>query len=107
VLVNLVQNAIDAIRDAECETREIWVRASRTVRGHAEVSVEDSGPGMSVATVGRLYEPFFTTKANGLGMGLAISRNIAEAHHGAIFVESRAAGSGTVVRVHLPLEEAT
>jgi signal transduction histidine kinase len=70
----------------------------------AEVAVHDSGTGLSAAIAERLHEPFFTTKPQGMGMGLAISRAIVEAHNGRLTIDPRAPGQGTTVRVALPLE---
>jgi two-component system CheB/CheR fusion protein len=104
VLVNLMQNAVDAIREAGAKTREIWLRTSRSEDGMAEVAVDDTGTGVSAAAADRLYEPFFTTKPEGMGMGLAICLTIAEMHHGRLSVEPRTSGAGTTVRLILPLE---
>jgi two-component system sensor histidine kinase DctS len=70
----------------------------------AEVAVDDTGTGVSAAAADRLYEPFFTTKPEGMGMGLAICLTIAEMHHGRLSVEPRTSGTGTTVRLILPLE---
>jgi two-component system CheB/CheR fusion protein len=106
VLVNIVQNAIDAIREARGETREIRVRTSQGEDGTAEVFVDDTGIGLAAAVTARLYEPFFTTKPHGMGMGLAISRTIVELHHGRLSVGPRESGPGTTVRLVLPVSEA-
>jgi two-component system, LuxR family, sensor kinase FixL len=106
VLVNLLQNAIDAIRDADKESREIRIRTSRIEGGMAEVAIDDTGAGFRAGVAERLYEPFFTTKPHGMGMGLAISRSIVELHHGRLSVAPRASGDGTTVRLALPLESA-
>jgi two-component system sensor kinase FixL len=103
VLVNLIQNAVDAICEARKSTRQIRVRAVQRADGMAEVAVHDSGTGLSAATAERLHEPFFTTKPQGMGMGLAISRAIVEAHDGRLTIDPRAPGHGTTVRVALPL----
>jgi C4-dicarboxylate-specific signal transduction histidine kinase len=103
VVVNLMQNAIDAVRGAPAERRQIEL-ATRAVDGMAELAVRDKGAGVSVAAARRLFEPFFTTKPQGLGMGLAISRSIIEAHRGRISMEPPADGaSGASVRFTLPL----
>jgi signal transduction histidine kinase len=103
VAVNLLQNAIDAIRESRSGAREIHLKV-RTLKGHAELAVTDTGPGIHADASERLFEPFFTTKAQGLGMGLAISRSIIEAHHGRIWVEEAAVGSrGSTIRFSLPL----
>jgi C4-dicarboxylate-specific signal transduction histidine kinase len=104
VLVNLIQNAVDAIREAGRSLRQIRVRAARGPHDMAEVAVHDTGAGLSAETAERLHEPFFTTKPTGMGMGLAISRTIVEAHNGRLTIDSRARGHGTTVRVALPLD---
>jgi two-component system CheB/CheR fusion protein len=97
VVVNLMQNAIDAVRETS-HRRGIQL-STRTVKGMAEVAVHDTGAGVSAAAAERLSEPFFTTKPKGLGMGLAISRSIIEAHQGRIWVESPGnGGPGMTVR---------
>jgi two-component system, chemotaxis family, CheB/CheR fusion protein len=103
IIVNLMQNAIDALRDAPAERCEIELQV-RTTKGIAEVAVRDTGSGVSAAAAEHMFEPFFTTKASGLGMGLAISRSIIEAHGGRVLVKHRAdSGPGTTVAFTLPL----
>lgn len=103
VLVNLMQNAIDAIREAPGDRQEIQLQVW-AAKGMAEVAVRDTGTGVSAAAMEHMFDPFFTTKQNGLGMGLAISRSILEAHRGRIWVKRRADGArGTTIRFTLPL----
>jgi two-component system CheB/CheR fusion protein len=104
VLVNLLQNAIDAIGDAVADVREICIHTSRRDDGMAEVSIDDTGIGFHAAAAERIYEPYFTTKPQGMGMGLAISRSIVEMHHGRLSLAPRTVGGGTTVRMALPLE---
>jgi two-component system sensor kinase FixL len=104
VLVNLLQNAIDAICEPGSPAREIRVRTSRSEDGLVEVAIDDTGTGLRPAAVEQLYEPFFTTKSHGMGMGLAISRSIVEMHGGRLSVGPRASGGGTTVRMALPLD---
>ena len=103
VVVNLMQNAIDAVRDQQDGAKEIRLSV-RATKGRAELSVTDTGSAISAAASERLFEPFFSTKPQGLGMGLAISRSILEAHHGRIWVE-RTPGDdrGTTFAFSLPL----
>jgi PAS domain S-box-containing protein len=103
VFVNILQNAIEAIRETAARHGEIDLQAGRGAGGKAEVVVHDTGPGLATDALDRLFEPYFTTKTGGLGMGLAISRSIVEAHHGSLLVQPRVAGDGATVRVALPL----
>jgi two-component system, chemotaxis family, CheB/CheR fusion protein len=103
IIVNLMQNAIDAIREASGNDRKIQMQ-TRAVNGRAELSVCDSGVGLPDEATERLFDPFFTTKPHGLGMGLAISRSIIEAHQGRIWVECPTDGRrGTTLCITLPL----
>jgi signal transduction histidine kinase len=96
--LNLGVNAIHAMQDRGGGT--LRVRARRDGAGLA-VEFQDDGPGMDAETVAHVFEPFFTTKANGTGLGLAIVRQAAEAHDGAVEVES-APGRGATFRIRLP-----
>jgi signal transduction histidine kinase/ligand-binding sensor domain-containing protein len=99
VLVNLVKNACEAMSENRGERRvELQTRASA---GGIELEVRDTGPGLAPDLAARLFQPFVTTKADGMGMGLAISRSIVEAHDGRITAVSRTEG-GAVFRVVLP-----
>ncbi len=100
VVLNLILNGLDALESVPRERRRIVVRASET-EGGAEIAVLDTGPGIDPALVDKVFEPFFTTKARGLGMGLAITRSIVEAHGGHIRVLP-APGGGCTFRVFLP-----
>jgi two-component system sensor kinase FixL len=93
VALNLIRNAIDAME----ETRggELTIKVRKTNDHTVTVSVADTGPGVSAETLERLFQPFFTTKATGMGVGLSICRTIVEAHGGRIWVESRPAAGAT------------
>ena len=80
VVLNLLHNAIEAIDDARSPKREVTVRTNVTPNGRVEVTVCDTGPGLPAESADRLFEAFFTTKPDGMGMGLSISRSIVEAH---------------------------
>jgi PAS domain S-box-containing protein len=102
VLGNLIDNGIEAMRDAGVPDTDIVVTVrSNDDGGMAQVSVRDSGPGIDSQLLRRIFEPFFTTKPRGLGMGLAISRAIIEAHGGQLWVESQP-GAGAVFHFTLP-----
>ena len=85
VLVNLVRNALDAMRDEQAARRLLTIQTLGR-RGVVEVAVSDQGHGVPEEMVERLFEPFFSTKRDGMGMGLSISRSILEAHEGRIWV---------------------
>lgn len=96
VLHNLVRNAVDAITSGAGTRREIRLSAGLD-GGQLELRVEDSGPGFAAEVAARLFEPFATTKADGMGLGLAISRYVVEAHGGRMRVEPLPAGCAVVV----------
>jgi signal transduction histidine kinase len=104
VLINLVVNAIDAMGQQEKSQRKITVRTARN-GDSAEIEIADSGPGIAVEKLNEIFEPFYTTKSNGMGMGLSIARTIIEAHDGQIAAENHA-GRGAVFRIVLPLARA-
>jgi signal transduction histidine kinase len=101
VLLNLVVNGIDAMKDTPGENRIISIRTSR-VDNFAQLSVSDRGHGIPEDKLNEIFEPFFTSKAEGMGMGLSIARTIVEAHHGQISAKNRDHG-GVSFRVKLPL----
>ena len=101
VILNLVVNGIDAMKDTRSENRTITIRTSR-VENFAELSVSDRGPGIPEDKLKEVFEPFFTSKAEGMGMGLSIARTIIEAHHGLIWAKNRDHG-GATFRIRLPL----
>jgi signal transduction histidine kinase len=100
VLLNLLLNAMDAVRAVGERDRGIAIEMAVNVAGEVEVAVKDRGRGMTPEQQRRIFEPFYTTKPSGIGMGLTISRNIVEAHHGRLWAES--GPQGTVFRFSLP-----
>ena len=88
VLINLVSNAFDAMRDMPPAGRKVHIATESNGDNIVRVAVRDYGAGISEATRGQLFEQFFTTKEEGLGMGLAIVRSIVEAHGGKIAAEN-------------------
>jgi C4-dicarboxylate-specific signal transduction histidine kinase len=87
VVLNLVMNGIEAIRTLDDRTRQLRIRSARDEANQVVVAIADSGPGIDPQVVGRIFEPFYTTKPQGTGMGLAISRSIIEAHGGRLWAE--------------------
>lgn len=107
VLVNLLKNA------AEAMAAHPRLRAASVLRLHANlindpensvlIEVIDQGPGVDDSTKERLFEPFFSTKSDGMGMGLNICRSIIESHLGRLWVENNADGIGCTFKIILPL----
>jgi nitrogen fixation/metabolism regulation signal transduction histidine kinase len=97
LLINLVRNGVDATEESGGQVRVGWAKNSR----YLEVWIDDDGPGL--ANTSNLFVPFFTTKPHGSGIGLVLSRQIAEAHGGTLSLENRRPGPGCEARLRLPL----
>jgi len=100
LLINLIHNAVDASQETGGGVRVGWMAEGDSL----EVWVEDDGPGLS--NTSNLFVPFFTTKAEGSGIGLVLSRQIAEAHGGNLKLENRESAPGCVATLRLPLATA-
>lgn len=96
LLINLIRNAVDAALETGGGAQVRWKKRG----GYLEVWVEDEGPGLS--NTANLFVPFFTTKPTGSGIGLVLSRQIAEAHDGSLTLRNRSTGSGCEARLLLP-----
>jgi len=105
VLLNLVMNAIDAMASAKTSMRELRVSSALSRPGTVHVTVEDSGPGIGPSNLERIFDPMFTTKARGMGMGLAICRSIIEGHGGRIWAAPDRA-CGATFHIELPTKAA-
>ncbi|WP_334187312.1 ATP-binding protein [Noviherbaspirillum sp.] len=101
VVVNLLRNAIDAVQDPRSTARRVSISTAIEPGTSITVCVKDSGPGISEADEARLYTPFFSTKSQGLGLGLCICRSIIEAHAGQL-AYCRTAENETAFRFTLP-----
>jgi len=97
LLINLLRNAVDAAVETSGRVEIGWKRAG----GYVEIYIEDEGPGLP--DTANLFVPFFTTKPKGSGIGLVLSRQIAEAHGGSLILQNRASGKGCEARLRLPL----
>jgi two-component system sensor kinase FixL len=104
VLLNLLRNATEALLASKCERREIVVEAQLTGDNLIEITIADTGPGVAEDIIARLFHPFVTTKEQGMGLGLSISRSIVEAHDGGLRLVPRAGGA--LFALTLPAGEA-
>lgn len=102
VLINLIVNGVDAMREAGVASAQITIRVRTTIEGTMAVTtIQDCGPGMDEEQAKRIFKPFFTTKSNGIGLGLAISRALIEAQGGRLWIDTNA-GPGAVFNFTLP-----
>lgn len=103
VLLNLVGNAIEAMRQASARPRVLRIRSEPDEQNGVTLFVEDSGIGVSPENIERIFDVFFTTRSDGMGVGLAVCRSILEAHGGALCL-TRTSSEGSVFRITLPGE---
>jgi PAS domain S-box-containing protein len=101
VLLNLILNGMDAMNDIDVRRRILTLQTERGDNGHVIVTVKDSGHGLSADALPRIFESFYSTKADGMGLGLSVARSIVEEHHGRIWAESNSDG-GATIHVALP-----
>jgi C4-dicarboxylate-specific signal transduction histidine kinase len=104
VILNLIINAIEAMSGVSEGSRELLIGTGKDALSGVLVAVQDSGPGLNPESFDRLFDPFYTTKPGGMGMGLSICRSIVEAHGGRVWA-SRTAGPGVTVQFTLPVGE--
>jgi C4-dicarboxylate-specific signal transduction histidine kinase len=103
VILNLVVNGIESMTSVTGRPRKLLIRSQLDDSGQIRVSIQDTGIGVSTEALGRLFEPFYTTRPQGMGMGLPISRSIIESHGGKLWVESTPS-QGSVFQFTLPSE---
>jgi C4-dicarboxylate-specific signal transduction histidine kinase len=104
VALNLVLNALEALADRPLGAeRVVLIETARAATHTAIVTIRDTGPGIAPERQAAIFEPFITSKPNGLGVGLSISRTIVEAHGGVIWCESDPAVGGSAFMVAFPL----
>jgi PAS domain S-box-containing protein len=101
VILNLIINAIEAMSGTSEGTRELLITTGQQESNGVLVTVKDSGPGLTEAALERVFDPFYTTKPSGLGMGLSICRSIAEAHGGRLWAEANVP-CGAIFRLMVP-----
>jgi signal transduction histidine kinase len=101
VIINIVINGIQAVTGVDSRGRSLLIRSTRDQSDQVVVAVKDSGIGIDTENVNRMFEPFYTTKSQGTGMGLSICRSIIEAHGGRIWASGHD-GAGATFYFALP-----
>jgi PAS domain S-box-containing protein len=101
VVLNLVMNAIEAMSGIRGKARELLITTRNIDADQVQVSVQDSGPGIDPAAIGKIFDPFYTTKPDGMGMGLSICRSIIQGHGGRLWATAND-GPGTTFHFTLP-----
>jgi PAS domain S-box-containing protein len=101
VLLNLVRNAVEAIVAGDCAERVVRIETARGAPGYLEIRVSDTGPGLAPDALEKVFEPFYTTKPEGIGIGLALSRSIVDAHGGRLWATATP-GRGAALHLTLP-----
>ena len=105
-ILNFVRNGLEALASRPSATGRLVIRTTVTAQHDVELAVMDNGPGVAPEVVGRLFEPFFSTKESGTGMGLAISNTIARMHGGSVGYRSNSP-TGACFYILLPAESTT
>jgi PAS domain S-box-containing protein len=105
VIMNLLRNATDAMTGVEDRPRQLMIRTEREDGDRVRVSVHDSGVGFDPQATGKLFDAFYTTKPDGMGIGLSVSRSIIESHHGRIWASPND-GPGATLAFSIPAESA-
>jgi signal transduction histidine kinase len=101
VLINLLRNALDSLVEVPAGERRLVIESGSQSEGMVFLSVRDNGSGISDKAMEHLFDPFFSTKESGMGMGLAISQTIISNHHGKIRADSQP-GKGSTFIIELP-----
>jgi signal transduction histidine kinase len=101
VILNLLRNAADAMSTIDHRPRELLVRTVRTEQDQVQLSVKDAGVGFSPEAADKIFEAFYPSKADGMGIGLSISRSIIETHHGRLWA-TRNDGPGSTFSFAIP-----
>ena len=102
VIVNIVLNAIQAMQSEACKERLVTIGLSEGEAGHVTIAISDTGPGIAAGDLSRLFQPFFTTKEEGMGLGLSICKRIIENHGGRLRAANRVRGAEIFFSLPVP-----
>jgi two-component system sensor kinase FixL len=103
VIINIINNAIDAIVEAQSEKRQITISTGLFEKKSIRITIADTGPGIAATLIDNVFNPFVTTKKDGMGIGLSLCYNIVDKHNGKITVSSKI-GKGTIFHILLPIK---
>jgi len=105
VLINLIRNSVDALKSSpEKQQRQLTISSRMVIDNSIQIRVKDNGAGIDKDQQQKVLTPFYTTKADGMGMGLSITRSLIEAHDGTLHFNSQP-GKGTTFYFTLPIQE--
>lgn len=104
MVINLVLNSIEAMQAQKSSDKRILIKTSAGEANNAEIFIEDNGPGMSRDVMDKMAEPFYSTKVDGMGLGVTISKSIAESHGGKLTISSEPR-KGTTCLIQLPIDD--
>jgi signal transduction histidine kinase len=102
VVLNLVMNGMDAIGSANSAEKDLLIKSRTAGEKEISIQIEDSGIGLTAESADKIFDTFFTTKSQGIGMGLSISRSIVESHEGRLWATPRP-GGGTIFQFTVPV----
>jgi PAS domain S-box-containing protein len=103
VLLNLMLNGMDAVKNNAVSERHVFVSTLANVDGYIEIAVKDTGDGIEPENLSRIFDSFFTTKPDGMGIGLSMANSIVQLHSGRLWAENNKDGRGTTLRFILPV----
>jgi signal transduction histidine kinase len=102
VMLNLLHNARDAMIEVRDRARQLLIKTEEEKGDRVRVTVRDAGVGVDQASMDRLFDPFYTTKADGMGIGLSVSRSIVERHQGRLWAERNEGAPGATFSFSIP-----
>ena len=102
-MLNIVKNGIEAMAETHPSERRLTIRTGLASEHEIEIAITDSGPGLSFEALAKMFDPFFSSKPNHIGMGLTISRSLVEAHRGRLWATQNS-DRGATFHIALPVD---